>query len=73
MAGLLATSRGIKKVYNRKPIYSICPIAAVKKVYKRGASTSSQHQVAGEKEGGLKEGENGKIIYNITCPYLPVK
>jgi hypothetical protein len=29
--------------------------------------------VAGEKEGGLQEGENGKIIYNITCPYLPVK
>ena len=38
MAGLLATSRGIKKVYNRKPIYSICPIAAVKKLYKRPAS-----------------------------------
>ena len=52
MAGLLATSRGIKKSLQPKTIYSICPIAAVKKLYKRGASTSSQHQVAGEKEGG---------------------
>ena len=52
MAGLLATSRGIKKVYNRKPYIVIYGSPPLKKLYKRGASTSSQHQAAGEKEGG---------------------
>jgi len=36
--------------------------------------TNGEPASGGWGEGGrIKEGENGKIIYNITCPYLPVK
>ena len=42
----------VRNLYNPNPLYSICLFSIVKNIYKRGANTSSQHQAAGEKEGG---------------------